>query len=123
MRDWQKQHITLKEVKAACRKAYAERRLIAQHSDQYAYRDLAGHVCAIGAALSDKTLDLIEEEGLQVTGLGDSNGNSLLPFRCDPKELSALVELQGAHDRCVASFSLGATYNANLAKFRKLIEA
>ncbi len=64
------QHITLAEVKAACRKAYKEERLLAQDPTipDYAYKRVSAdgieRCCAIGTVLNDESLNLIMAAGL-----------------------------------------------------------
>lgn len=100
------QHITLAEVKAACRKAYAEGRLIAQDVDGkfHGYR-VGDRVCAIGAALTDETHQIIDEESLAAEiiidpdySLYDDHHLINTAFSWDEEDQKALFEIQNLHD-------------------------
>lgn len=99
------QILTVEDVKAAARKAYDERRLLAQvvtaddplPNEMFATKD--GHCCAIGAALSDETIALLRAGG---NLSGTING---LIARCQvkvsppgPRTADLITEIMIAHD-------------------------
>ncbi len=111
------QHITLEGVKAACRKAYEEDRLLAQSSGpgEYGYRmlddDGKERCCAIGAALTLETLDSIEEANCQTHTIKHPQGmiadHSLRNhFSWDREEDSDLRDIQQAHDNWMGRVSI-----------------
>lgn len=100
------QHITVEEVKAACRTAYKEKRLIAQDPDPvpYGYRisgsDGVVRVCAIGAVLNEGTLNVIDTRGLHsrtiFSSYGSGKGDHAFSWNHDEKE--DLIAIQRSHD-------------------------
>lgn len=93
------QHLTLAEVKAACRQAYADRRLLAQHPRpggqcRYSYRNLR---CAIGAALSPSTLCEITLARQQEVTIRTLITEGFVTVPTD--EVWALRDIQTKHDR------------------------
>lgn len=115
------QHITVEEVKAACRIAYAEKRLLAQNTvfqSSYGYlRD--GRVCAIGAALTDETMKLVEQFGLHRTSISD--GEELRKaFTWDDAEEEELMLIQISHD-CWLQEDSGYRYALYEKDFRKRV--
>ena len=99
------QHITLKEVEAACRTAYKENRLIAQGptSIDYGYQvlgeDKVVRVCAIGAALTDETLEVISTKKLQQVPIGAIIRETESLISWDADDFQELVHIQQCHDR------------------------
>ena len=98
------QHITLEEVKIACRTAYAEKRLLAQdpNSMAYGYRitgcDGVVRVCAIGAVLNDGTLNAIDARGLHSRTISSSHSSDDHAFCWNEEEKMDLMEIQRSHD-------------------------
>ena len=95
------QHITLAEVKEACRKAYAENRLLAQNPSEKEYGySIRGNVCAIGAALTPETLSVIDSLHGHWWTLNESKNqiqdNEV--FSWAEEEHKPLVGIQKAHD-------------------------
>ena len=98
------QHISVQEVKAACRKAYDAGNLIAQSANHvYAYEGRGGIKCAIGCALTDATLGAIDVHKLQRVTLGEDEHTKRLPFTFDPAEFDELCAIQSAHDVWLAN--------------------
>ncbi len=95
------QHITLAETKAACRKAHAEGRLLAQaewHSP-YGYR-IGTLVCAIGAVLDNETLDAMDNNpDIRHITLGTLPSKLSDYFTWDNEEYDDLSRLQTLHDK------------------------
>jgi hypothetical protein len=92
------QHITLEEVKVACRKAYAAGTLLAQNKDQSrdcVYRS-GVYKCAIGVALNDATLDKITTKEHNRSKINDYSIRKFIQI--DDDELDQIVEIQLAHD-------------------------
>jgi hypothetical protein len=118
--------ITLEQVKAACRKAYDEKRLLAQNTPiQYGYsRD--GFVCAIGAALSPATLDMIEEdsnlENLQEAIVGMYEFNHSIAHVL-PEEEGDLFTIQGVHDQWLSSQNNAIESFSEEVKRRHILDA
>lgn len=112
------QHITLDEVKSACREAYPEQRLAAQgpSTSEYFYR-ADGYGCAIGVALTDKTVELITEPGWTLAI--DSKELSEC-FTWPHSELEQLSKIQSAHDMWQSHVGR-ATGRGKLKKFQALI--
>lgn len=93
MKTLKPQVLTLKGVKAAARKALAEKRLLAQHpvrdKRKCIYDDGDGRGCAIGVALNKKTLATIQSAdfntkyvySLKDHGLISMSDEDLLPIR------------------------------------------
>ena len=98
------QLITVNEVKAACRKAYVEKRLLAQDPDPsaYGYRILGDdgvvRVCAIGAVLNDGTLNAIDARGQHSRTISNSYSYAGYAFSWDEAEALDLIVIQQAHD-------------------------
>lgn len=98
------QTITVTEVKAAALKAYKEGRLLAQSDCQVEYgyevKGLDGktRVCAIGAALTRESLDMIEAEDLQCCTIHAAMSGLCEVFDCAQADYEALCYIQNAHD-------------------------
>ena len=96
------QNITLVEVKAAASKAYKENRLLAQSVGPYGYRitcvDGVSRVCAIGAVLSEASLDKIEAADLHTSTISEHGEVFSEIFEFSNDELDDLVAIQDAHD-------------------------
>lgn len=112
------QYITLEEVKAACRLAYAEDRLLAQDAEgtYYGYQitDKKGkvRVCAIGAALTSKTQKFIHDSIMEsevIPYAKDIQNPSIQDaFTWDEVDQDALHDIQNAHDKWMqASLAYG----------------
>ena len=95
------QHITLEEVKASCRQAYSEGRLVFQNTgDEYGY-SIGNSRCAIGSALTYDTLCYIEGHCLQTYVIGkNSIAHDALrrAFTWDDEEEKELSQIQSLHD-------------------------
>lgn len=97
------QHITITEVKAACRKAYDEGRLLAQNAEIGArclYIGSGDYCCAIGVALTDETRKLLLEDD-DLNKMGISFGNAFPLRNCftwSEEEMVVLEDIQNAHD-------------------------
>lgn len=67
------QHITVDDVKRACRTAIAFKRLQAQEGlrNSCMYRTPSGCGCAVGVTLTKKTIDEILSRGLNGVGVAD----------------------------------------------------
>ncbi len=101
------QNITAVEACTAARKAYNEKRLLAQcvkvapNSIEYGYQvDIKGtkFVCAIGACLSQNSLDAIEESDGQLTTIESDRGGFKYIFDYAQGDYSILCDLQHTHD-------------------------
>lgn len=98
------QTLKLEEVKKAAREYYDNGWLGAQQSSAdlclYAYGDGITR-CAIGAALSDETIEVILTKRLNTKSLNDlvKFDNILV---VDPLELHAMVTIQSLHDTWVS---------------------
>lgn len=114
------QHITNEELKAACRKAYAEKTLTPfapefdNHQPKYRTRARDGKVykCALGAAMSDETLNRVELDllnGSRAPGLN----KSVVEF----EDLMFATQVQDAHDWWC--FSIGNMRDAGTPAARK----
>ena len=102
------QIITGPEACAAARKAYKERRLLAQcdlveaHRISYGYEvDICDtkFVCAIGACLSENSLEAIEDGMHQLTTIDSDLAAFNYIFNCKHVDFDVLVSLQKAHDQ------------------------
>jgi hypothetical protein len=116
--------LTLENVKAACRKAYKARMLLAQHPHlEYGYerrdKNRVYH-CAIGCALDRPTLDNINENNEHsnlISGLFNTG-----VVEVDFAELSALMEIQQAHDNWLRDRKISPRYKTEYRYyFLKLI--
>lgn len=124
--------LTLSEVKAACREAYKNRTLIAQHPHvDYGYeRGRFGQWhCAIGCALNRETLDAIIKEDLQQTVLAtepvvpDSPQARLLSLIQVPAhERHEIYAIQTAHDAWLGSSGNRQEQYRERTDFLKLID-
>lgn len=101
------QVLTLKNVKAKARKAYEERRLTAQakkRDDRVCRYRIGNFCCAVGAALSLKTLSALERSSLSSASTMRANEMSVDYIierefvAADPAEKKAIEEIQKAHD-------------------------
>jgi hypothetical protein len=94
------QHITLEEVKVACRKAYATGTLLAQNKDKIdilvCYYRILGYKCAIGVALNKATLDDIVSKGHNGSNIDNFSLRELIHI--DDNELDQIQKIQYAHD-------------------------
>jgi len=106
------QHLTLREVIDANRKALAERRLgaflftrpveeeLSQLSEKPANRCLYdygdGHGCAIGVALNPETIAEIHRRNHNPVNVGGLMRNGLIT--CEDSEVIAISRIQRAHD-------------------------
>lgn len=87
--------LTLAAIKSAARKAYDENRLQAQHvTSTPCYRNALGHVCAIGAALDEPTLEKYADN-YQLTVTGLIKAQAIFAPRSDQHGAQAI---QFAHD-------------------------
>lgn len=94
------QHITLKGIKQASKKAYDEDRLLAQSGERaYGYR-IGKFVCAIGAGLNSETLDRIDQDCRGNNTVSTSPGENLIEnyFTFSENDREGLCKLQDAHD-------------------------
>lgn len=105
------QTLSYSRVKKAAQRLYKARKLMAQHRERERrhclYKDDGGYRCAIGAGLSQKTLERIGDDsynlGAPISGL---SRRSLI--KASEKDLAKLLVLQRAHDDwCKASSWLG----------------
>jgi hypothetical protein len=111
--------LTLASVKTNAKKAYDEKRLIPQQKfvTKCLYRNDQGAVCAIGASLPPD-FPLTEEENASPLSMGLVQSKFLI----DPFELSAILTIQGAHDRWAAAVKCQIRYAKILeARFLALI--
>lgn len=100
------QMITLEEVKVASRKAYDDRRLVAQRRGygEYGYGGptTGGRVCAIGSALTPLTIGRITRADAHthtIREAGNGLDDKLLScFHINEAERDALRSIQRAHD-------------------------
>ena len=101
------QTITAVEACTAARKAYNEKRLLAQcvkvapNRIEYGYEvDIKGtkFVCAIGACLTQSSLDAIEDTDSQLTTLETDRGGFKHIFDYAQGDYSILCDLQRTHD-------------------------
>lgn len=118
------QRLTLSEVVAAARAAYADGNLIAQNLDSeylsdtdYAYLNARGHRCAIGAALTDETLAAIERDALQQeTVEASAAGRWFLPFAPEREsDIGDMVMIQESHDQWLGTEVIAATPESGLS--------
>lgn len=108
-----RQTITAENVRFAARRAYDQGTLLAQCVGRpvpYGYRvevDGVEHRCAIGAALCDTTLDMLDERSMELHTLqGDAEElNKLLAW--PEEDLEALVEVQKRHDTWLSMVQQG----------------
>ncbi len=94
------QHITVKQVQEACRKAYDEKRLAAQDMENNLYYYQHGDFgCAIGVALSPESAALIPDQAI-VLESSDHHYNSSFEnaFSWLDEELTKLADIQKKHD-------------------------
>ena len=128
------QYIKLNEVKIACRKAYARKRLLAQDPEGpgYAYRLVSGdgveRCCAIGAALDPATLDAIDRLTLGSATLKNPNSmhreHSLRDvIDWDRKEAVELMEIQKLHDSWLGDIKDLACWYRSEDSERKFVQA
>lgn len=120
------QTLTLEDVKAAARKAYDEKRLLAQHYDSVAdtpnemFATSDGHCCAVGAALSDATIAMLRASGNLSGTISGMVGRGQI--RVSPpgwKTQDAITEIMIAHDRMISEPHKRRTLEAS---FLKLID-
>lgn len=116
------QTLTVPDVVAACRKAYADGTLLAQHAQEvrgdrarprYAYQVGDWH-CAIGCALSADTLDLVSRGRRQtkrITGL-IALGVVGVP---DLQITDVLDRVQVAHDVWLGNAAMNTAHHARAA--------
>lgn len=94
------QKLTVRKVKAAARRAYAERRLTAQHRNP-AKRDCVytsgAYHCAIGCALNKQSLQMIDEERLNHgTPVGLLQSHDVITV--DNDDINVIDVIQNLHD-------------------------
>lgn len=122
------QKITLDEVKASCRREYIAGNLLFQNwQGEYGYGGAAtgGHPCAIGSALTPKSLREIGREHLHSTILATENWNEGGRIRAiigyDTEEFLGLAAIQAAHDKLCKTDQKALVWKEQLAEFLSLI--
>ena len=92
------QHLTVKQAKAAARKAYKAGKLTAQHRDRdkrQCHYAIGSCRCAIGAALSPATLKLIKDQDLNSGySVNELDHRGLITT----DDIEALSHIQHLHD-------------------------
>lgn len=120
------QTITLEGVKSAARKFYRKKRLTAQHPKKErrdcVYRS-GDYRCAIGAALSVKTLDKISDRSMNSeAGLSKLFEEKIIDFDGSDIEREGVSAIQGAHDIWAThSKNNGALYSISIEKRNKFL--
>ncbi len=91
------QHLTLRDVVTACRKALDDATLgaLKHHSCEYDYGD--GFHCAVGAALTNETLSLIRDRGLNKDPIQRLTACYGI-IEIGPYDLEKISVLQDLHD-------------------------
>lgn len=120
------QALTLKNVKAKARAAYAARKLTAQHPHQEkrnCFYSVGDYHCAVGAALNKSVLKALLDEGI------DANNNSgfgelVRVGIVSSGEEEAICMIQSAHDDWARhSLDFGAKHPETIAYRKQFLEA
>lgn len=106
------QTLTFEQVKIAALIAYIDNRLLAQNvpypgagTATYGYK-LGNFVCAIGAALSPDSLDAMQAQGWNSSGLVNVLSNAGI-IELAPGDAGKCIALQNAHDMWLTAVSNG----------------